>query len=416
MTSASPPLAWSDILVHYGEIAIKGKNRPAFVGLLEKNLRRALKGLALDKIEHPAGRLWLRAQEGQHLGQEAISRLRYVFGVSSFSPAVRTPLELETIKELAWQMVRDRSYQSFRVSARRAYKSLPYPSQDVNREVGSYLFERKPVKIQMVGAELEVFIEMVPGAAYVYVDKIPGLGGLPVGMSGTVGCLLSGGIDSPVAALRMLKRGCRVVLIHFSGQPVQNKASVEKATDLAELLARFQSEVTLYVVPFGTLQSQIVADTPEALRVVLYRRFMLRIAAEIAARDDALALVTGEALGQVASQTLANLVAINAASPLPILRPLIGFDKQEIVDQAKLVGSFEISITPDQDCCSLFVPPHPETKARLIDVERAEKSLDVPGLCQAALAQVERLHLRAPWWPERKKVSAFDPLATPDAP
>jgi thiamine biosynthesis protein ThiI len=398
---------WSDVLVHYGEIAIKGKNRPAFVGLLERNLRRALAGLPLEKIAHPAGRLWLRAKSGESLGEEALVRLRHVFGVSSFSPATRTTLDLDAIKELAFAMVRERSYQSFRVSARRAYKSLPYPSQDVNREVGAYLFDRKPAKVQMVGAEMEVFIEMVPGAAYVYVDKLRGLGGLPVGMSGTVGCLLSGGIDSPVAALRLLRRGCRLVLIHFSGQPIQSKASVEKATDLAELLARFQTEITLYVVPFGALQSQIVTACPERLRVVLYRRFMLRIAAELAARDGAQALVTGESLGQVASQTLTNLIAIDAASPLPVLRPLIGFDKQEIVDQAKQLGSFSISIAPDEDCCSLFVPKHPETKARPVEVEAAEKALDVSGMCEAALMHVERLHLHAPWWTPRKKVTPF---------
>ena len=400
MTKAQTPqlsFACSDILVLYGEIALKGKNRPIFVNRLKENIRKTLGGLPLASIRHDSGRLWLSAKGDERFGPETFSRLATVYGIASYAPALKVALDLRAMKEGAVQLVDGRTYQSFRVTSRRAFKDLPYPSMEVNREVGSHLYEHRAAKVQMKGADLELFIDMVPGGAYLYVDKIPGLGGLPVGVTGKVCVLLSGGIDSPVAAFRMMRRGCRALFVHFHSHPLTSKASLEKAEDLAEQLSKFQNESTLYSVAFGRCQQAIVENAPGKLRVILYRRLMVRIAAAIAQKTGAKVLVTGESLAQVASQTLANMVVIEDASPLTILRPLVGFDKQEIVTQAIELGSYTTSIQPDQDCCSLFVPKSPETRARLPEVLAAEDRLSVETLIAQALDTTECLKIQAPW-------------------
>ncbi|MBI3179322.1 MAG: tRNA 4-thiouridine(8) synthase ThiI [Deltaproteobacteria bacterium] len=268
---------------------------------------------------------------------------------------------------------------------------------DVNREVGAHLVQNHPAKVQLVGADLDLHVEMVPDGAYLYADTFPGLGGLPVSVTGKVAVLLSGGIDSPVAAWRMQRRGCRVVLIHFHSHPLVSRASQDKAADLAARLARYQGRVRLHLVPFGEVQRDIVTTVPPPLRVVLYRRFMLRLAAALAERERARALVTGESLAQVASQTLANMVVIDEAAPMTVLRPLVGFDKNEIIQEAKRLGTYDISIVPDQDCCQLFVPKHPETHATLDQGQGAEATLAVDPMCASALARVETRDFAAPW-------------------
>lgn len=390
-------MKFSSIIAHYSEIALKGKNRPYFEKRLSTNIKRAMKGLPLDKVILLKGRLWLTALEGEHFDERTIARLKTVCGLADFSPTIRVPLDWTAIKEAALSLVQDRQYETFRVSARRSFKDLPFPSQEVNLEVGGYILQHKPAKVRMKGADLEVYIEIMPNGAYLYVDKHQGLGGLPVGSSGSVVCLLSGGIDSPVAAFRMQRRGVHVVFVHFHSHPFHTRASQEKALDLAEILTKYQHKATLYLVPFGELQSKIVEDAPAELRVILYRRFMMRIAEKIAAQDGAKALLTGESLGQVASQTLENIMAINDVATIPVLRPLIGYDKQEIVEQAQKLGTYEISILPDQDCCTLFIPRSPETRAKLPIVERAESTLDIDALVQDALARTERQEIVANW-------------------
>ena len=243
---------------------------------------------------------------------------------------------------------------------------------------------------------------MVASAAYLYTEKIPGRGGLPIGVTGNLTVMLSGGIDSPVAAARMQQRGCHLSFVHFHSHPFVSRASQEKAVELAEILCEYQYRGQLYMIPFGELQREIVTHAPEGLRVILYRRFMVRIAAEIAKREKARALVTGEALAQVASQTLTNLLTVDQASPLPVLRPLIGFDKQEIIEHAHRLGSYEVSIIPDQDCCQVFMPKSPETHAKLERLIEAEKHLDIDGLCQDALNRMNVMEIKAPWWKPKK--------------
>ena len=387
----------TDILVHYNEIAIKGRNRGVFEKHLITNIRKALTGLPLDYIQQSASRLWLRSKKGEFFPPETFKRLGRIAGISSFSPAIRTPLTMEAMKHAAYRLAEaEGEYDSFRISSRRAFKSQPFDSMSTNVEIGDHVFDHRQAKVKMKGADLDIRVEMVPDSAYVYSKKYPGFGGLPLGPTGRVAVLLSGGIDSPVAANRMQRRGCHCIFIHFHSHPLVSKASQEKAADLADVLVRYQHSGALYMVPFGELQREIITQTPKELAVVLYRRFMLRIAGAIAKREKAKALVTGEALGQVASQTLTNLVAIDQAAPIPVLRPLIGFDKHEIIAEAQRIGSYDISILPDQDCCTLFVPKHPETKADLETVLRLEESLSVDEMVREAVQNTERRHFASP--------------------
>ena len=396
----------TDILVHYGELALKGKNRPMFIKQLETNIRQALKGLPVSRVRRLPGRLLVIAKEGRDLGEEALERIATVYGIATYSPALRCPLKMEAIEQTALSLVQNREYESFRVTTRRPFKEVPFRSQELNRDLGAFLYSHRPAKVKMKGADLEVHVDLLPEHAYIYADRHVGLRGLPVGVTGKVCVMLSGGIDSPVAAARMMRRGCRVTFVHFHGHPFVTRASLEKAEELAELLVRHQYDATLYSVPFGQLQGEIVETVPPPLRVVLYRRFMLRIATRIAKEKRCQVLVTGESLAQVASQTLSNMVVIEEAAGLPILRPLVAMDKQEIVDQAKALGSYEISIQPDQDCCTLFMPKHPETRARLRTVLAVEEALDIDRLVEDALERTEQSELRAPWYHERQKDGA----------
>jgi len=275
---------------------------------------------------------------------------------------------------------------SFRVSARRADKQLPFTSPQIEHEVGGRIKEAKGWRVDLGDPALTVHIEMMPGHAFYYFGKEPGAGGLPTGTGGRVACLLSGGIDSPVAAYRMMRRGCSVQLIHFHSYPILSRASQEKVREIATLLTKYQLRSRLHLVPFGELQQQILLSVQAELRVVVYRRLMLRIAEKLARRWRARALVTGEVVGQVASQTLENLTTIAGAATMEILRPLVGMDKDEIVDQAQRLGTYPISIIPDQDCCQLFTPRHPATRARPDQIEAAERVLPIAEMVDAAIA------------------------------
>jgi thiamine biosynthesis protein ThiI len=244
-------------------------------------------------------------------------------------------------------------------------------------------------KVSLREPDLTVYIELLSKEAYYSVKKIQGPGGMPVGVSGLVACLISGGIDSPVAAYRMIKRGCRAFFVHFSGRPLVSRASEEKVRDLVQTLTAYQYQSRLMVIPFGEIQREIVLNTPAPFRVVLYRRMMLRIAEELARKEQCWGLVTGDSLGQVASQTPENLSVVEEATQLPMLRPLIGMDKLEITDEAKRIGTYETSIEPDQDCCKLFTPPHPSTKTRIDDLRKVERAIDIPSLVKQGLEKAE---------------------------
>ncbi|MBE3088502.1 MAG: tRNA 4-thiouridine(8) synthase ThiI [Chloroflexi bacterium] len=377
----------NSVVVHYQEIALKGKNRPWFIARLAANLREAMADLDVPKVRVLMGRF--EVVLGPAATFEQVSeRLRRVFGVANFAKAGRTTTDPDTVARAILADLGDREVKSFRVSARRADKRYPLTSPEIEREVGGRIKLARGWRVDLGDPELEIRVEFLSDEAFYYFGKERGAGGLPTGVSGRVACLMSGGIDSPVAAYRMMKRGCSVRLVHFHSYPFLSRASQEKVRELAELLTRYQLRTTLYLVAFGEIQRQVVLSVPAPLRVVIYRRLMLKIAERLARDAGAGALVTGEVVGQVASQTLDNMAVIASAARLLILRPLVGMDKDEIVAQAQAIGSYPISILEDQDCCQLFTPRNPATRAKLGDVEAAEGALPIEELIKTAVENV----------------------------
>ena len=297
--------------------------------------------------------------------------------------------DYQAISEAAMKVVAQSKFETFAVRARRGEKEFPMTSEEVNRELGAKIVETTGKKVKLKGSDLTVFIEILNKRSFVSGEKTPGPGGLPVGSAGRVACLLSGGIDSPVAAYRLMKRGCIPFFVHFHSSPFTSRASVEKVLDLAEHLCVGQAAAKIALVGFGELQKKLIQKIPDEYRVLFYRRFMLRIATELAKEHKCEALVTGEALSQVASQTLSNLATIETVTDLPVLRPLVGMDKQEIVNEAEKIGTFKTACEPHDDCCSFLVPRHPVTKTNLKQVERIEARLDVEGLLDMARSDIE---------------------------
>ena len=385
------------IVVHYKELALKGRNRPWFVQHLVSNLRTAVRGIEVTSIRSVMGRIEIDL--GPTASFDAVrDRVRQVFGIANFSLAGRAPHDFQALADAILADLGDRQPASFRVSARRADKRIPFTSPEIEREVGGLIKIAKGWKVDLDNGELTIHLEMLPTHAFYFFGKEPGAGGLPTGTGGKLACLLSGGIDSPVAAYRMMRRGCTVMFVHFHSYPILSRASQEKVREITQLLTRYQQKSRLAMVAFGELQQQVVLAVPPELRVIIYRRLMLRIAERLARNWRARALVTGEVVGQVASQTLENLTAIADVSGLEILRPLVGMDKDEISSQAATIGTLSISNIPDQDCCTLFTPRNPATRARLDDVLRAETLLPIDEMVAGAVtaASVEEFT-----WPAR---------------
>jgi len=372
------------VLIRYHEIALKKGNRPYFTELLKRNLLAAVRDLGVKEIRSLPARL-LVTFKSEIDTQIAIQRIRTVFGVANFSPVKRTARDIEVLRTRILKSLNGIHFASFRVDTQRGDKTFSLTSPEINRQLGAAVKEKSGARVDLSHPEFTVTVEILPQDAFFGFDKISGAGGLPVGASGRVVSLISGGIDSPVAAYRMMQRGCRLIFVHFHSTPYLDKTSQEKVRQLVTTLTRHQFLSRLYLVPFGEIQRQIIATVSRPLRVVLYRRMMLRIAEGVARKEKAKALLTGESLGQVASQTLDNMSVIQQAATLPILRPLVGMDKQEIIDQARRIGTFEISSIPDQDCCQLFVPKHPATKATPREVEEAESRFDVTELARFGL-------------------------------
>jgi thiamine biosynthesis protein ThiI len=372
------------VVIHYQEIALKGKNRPWFVARLVRNIKEATKDLDVRDVRALQGRIELVLGETTSW-EAARDRVATVFGIGNFARAGRAPLDVDAVASAILKDLGPEDPPSFRLSARRSDKRFPLTSPEIEREVGGRIKEARGWHVDLAHPAMTIHVEALSNEAFYFFGKERGAGGLPVGASGKVACLLSGGIDSPVAAWRMMRRGCRVTFVHFHSYPILSRASQEKARELAQLLARFQYHSRLLLVPFGEIQQRVVLAVAPPLRVVVYRRLMMRIAERLARLNRAQALVTGEVVGQVASQTLENMANIDSVVSMPVLRPLVGMDKDEITAEAQRLGSYPVSIIPDQDCCTLFTPKHPATKAKRYEVERAEGGLPIDEIVQQAV-------------------------------
>ncbi|NLA58682.1 MAG: tRNA 4-thiouridine(8) synthase ThiI [Firmicutes bacterium] len=384
------------LLVRYGEIGTKGKNRRMFEQRLQTNIEAALKDLGIEDVERAHARLYVPLTASM---EEMIERLQKVFGIASFSPVVQAPLQVEAIKEAAVEVVADSLKKrrigegdrlTFKVITHRANKGFPITSPEMSRDLGACLLRRFPqLSVDVHQPELAVEVEIREHYSYIYTERIPGAGGLPVGVSGKGVLLLSGGIDSPVAGYLMMKRGVAPIAVHFHSYPFTSERAKEKVLDLAEILSAYGGPIPVHVVHFTEIQKAINQHCPPKLMITIMRRMMLRLAEAIARREGAAALITGESLGQVSSQTMDSILVTNAVVQLPVFRPLIGFDKTEIVDIAERIDTYKISIRPYEDCCTIFVPRHPETHPKLAEVEKAEKKLPLEELLDEALARTE---------------------------
>ncbi len=374
---------------HYHEIALKKKNRDFFERKLLSNVKIALGDLPYRSLRLWSRRVVLELHPGGPV-EKAASRVGRVFGLVNYARAWIVPSSVHQLETALGQLLPAKEFESFRISAKRSDKRYPLTTPEIENQLGSFVQSTFEKRVSLKEPELTCHVKILGSEALLHFEKLRGPGGLPVSSSGKVVILISGGIDSPVAAYKMMKRGCRPIFVHFHSHPHTSLDAQHKVMELVDLLCRYQPPTRVYMVPFAPAQRQIVALTPAPTRILLYRRLMLRISNRIARREKAKALVTGDSLGQVSSQTLDNIRAVTEVSRLPVLQPLIGEDKEEIISVARKIGTFGVSIGSDDDCCSLFVPKHPITNARIEQVERAEEQLQMEELVTAALRAASR--------------------------
>ncbi len=383
------------LLVRYGEIGLKGKNRAQFLNILVDNIKHALKDIPSAHVYRTQGRVYVEWSGERR--ETVFNALASTFGIVSFSPAVKVEPSLDAILNEAKRLFAEHlehaaePVRTFKVESRRANKNFPLTSIELNRKVGGYLLASHPdIQVDVHRPDVTLNIEVRDEGVLIFSRVIPGPGGLPVGSSNLAMCLLSGGIDSPVAAWFAMKRGIRLEAVHFHSFPFTSERSLQKVIDLCRVLAKYSGWMTLHIVHFTEIQTEIQKKVPDSFGITIMRRFMVRIAERLAHERNGLALVTGESVGQVASQTLESLVAINDVTTMPILRPLVSFDKAEIIDYAQQIGTYDTSILPYEDCCTLFVPKRPQTRPNLERTRELESVLDVDGLIERALAQTRR--------------------------
>jgi len=378
------------ILIHPHELILKGHNRSRFLRCLMENIRCATKDLGLARMKRLGAGTLLLTPGRRDAKKEILRRLECIPGIANSMPVYETLPELGACKERMAKEFSSQKMGSFRITARRSDKSFPLTSLELQRDLGLWVQEKTHASVDLFNPEFNIFVEVFGDRICFGFERIQGQGGLPVGVSGRVLALLSGGIDSAVASWMMMRRGCRVSFVHFHAYPYVSRRSQEKAKKLARLLSRHQGSCALYLVSFGEAQREILLASPPRFRVLLYRRFMMRIASGLAGKEGALALVTGENLGQVASQTLENISAIERASLLAVFRPLIGMHKDEIVTYARRIGTYDTSCMPDEDCCQLFMPPHPATRASRKILEKVETKIACESLVSQAITSVEK--------------------------
>lgn len=377
--------------VSLGEIALKGLNRKYFEDQLIKHIRRAIKDIGFEKIYKEQGKIYIQAEE--QFFPQMINRLRKVFGLVYISPCIKVEKDVDEIENAVLEAVKEKieaeNIKTFKVDTNRADKNFPIKSPDFSRQMGGVILKAfNELSVDVHTPDTLVYIDIKQNA-YIYTDKIKGHGGMPIGTNGKGLLLLSGGIDSPVAGFLMAKRGVEISAVHYHSYPFTSERAEEKVKDLAGILSRYTGKITMYSVNILEIQKEINAKCPEKEMTILSRRFMMRIAERIAEKQNINALITGESLGQVASQTIEGISVTNAAVKLPILRPLVGLDKVDIIEIAKDIETFETSTLPFEDCCTVFLPKHPVTKPRIEDIEKSEEVLDVEYLIENAIENMK---------------------------
>lgn len=382
-------------IVRCGEVALKGMNKPYFERMLVERIGKRLKAAGLSGIDVRRHEGLIFARAPKELDRDAIVKeISKVFGVASISPAVECESDMDKIGEKAveymMELIEKKGVKTFKVEAKRADKTFPVKSPDIARRIGAYVLKGcKVLKVDVHNPDVYLFVDVRREETFIYQQKIAGFGGLPLGTNGKGLVLLSGGIDSPVAAWLMAKRGMLIEAVHFHSYPYTSPRAQEKVEELAKIVASYCGRFKMHVINILPIQEQIVQNCPEAETTILVRRFMMRIAERIAEKNGCMMLITGENLGQVASQTAESLVVTDASVSMPVMRPLIAMDKVDIMEKAEEIGTFETSIQPYEDCCTVFLPPHPVTKPRLSRIEESESRLDVEGLVSAAVESEE---------------------------
>jgi len=378
------------ILIHYHELSLKGDNRVWFEKIFKRNLRKQLKPLPFTDIATKAARVFIFGIDANRWNEYS-TKLKKVMGLINAHLMHGVEPVLETIKVTSAELIGQKKFESFRVSTKRQYKDFELTSQELNQEIGAHLQSicNKPVKLK--GADLNVVIELVNGRAYIGVDKIQGYGGLPVGTGENAISLISSGIDSPVSSFEMIKRGVSLSYVHFHSAPATSRQSIKNVKRLLEIIAGYQIKCMLYNIPLLAIQEKIMETAPSKFWVILFRRAMMKMAEKIAENINAVALITGENVGQVASQTLSNMRATADAVERPIIRPLAGMNKEDIINRAREIGTYDVSIEPYEDCCSFFVPIHPETRAKLDEVRAIESSIYMNELYETAMENLEQI-------------------------
>ncbi|MBU0661519.1 tRNA 4-thiouridine(8) synthase ThiI [Patescibacteria group bacterium] len=383
------------ILCHYDEIALKGKNKDMFERALIRMIDLQAKRHSIDntvtKIYKGQGRVHIDVQiDTEEIIEAWEKMLQNVFGIAYIGIARVTSADISTMIDLSNELLSTESFESFRVQTKRSNKTYPITSPEINRQVGAGIFQVTPKKVDLKHPDITVWIEIIAHKAYIYIHKSPGPGGLPVGTQGKAIILMSGGIDSPVAAYYAQKRGLSPIFVHFHSYPYTNDASIDKVKKLTAISGKYAKQAYLYLAPLADAQKKVVLFAPEKYRIIIYRRLMMRAANMLASRLGAKTIITGEALGQVASQTIENMTTVEAVSKRLILRPLIGFDKHEIIKKAKEIGTFDTSIIPHDDCCSLFTPKKPAIYTTIQELEEIEKDLPIEEMIQDIIDRTEK--------------------------
>ena len=387
------------ILIRYGEILLKGLNRSSFENKLISNIKRSVHKLGKVTVRKSQARIYIEPEEENYNFDEAIQLLSKVFGIVSVSPVWKIDTDYNTIKEYSVKMVRDlverKGYSTFKVETKRGNNQFPMDSPEISRDLGAHVLRNVPgLSVDVKNPHFILYVE-VRDFTYIYSEIIPAVCGMPLGTNGKALLLLSGGIDSPAAGWMLAKRGVEIDAVHYYSYPYTSERAKEKVIELTKILASYCYSINLHIVPFTDIQMEIYEKCPHEELTIIMRRVMMQIAEKIANKTGSMALITGESVGQVASQTIQSLAVTNAAVSMPVFRPLIGMDKNEVVDIAKKIGTFETSILPYEDCCTVFVAKHPVTKPKLERIMLSESKLDIAGLIEKAIEDTEVITITA---------------------